>query len=164
MEVYMAQMTDPHNALVSFQEALLGGVIQPIRCSLHQELSYLVDIPITSPRITYALIDSNSVVKALVLFAREKPVGGSLCFAIGYAVAEPFRRQGLAHEIVEKALAELSIFFKGQTPRMYINAVVGVDNAASQKVAARFINDEPDSITDEISGLPAFHYMRLIQL
>lgn len=160
----MAQMTDPHNALVSFQEALLGGFIQPARCSLHQELSYLVDVPTTSPRITYALIDGDNVVKALVLFARIKPVDGSLCFAIGYAVAKPFRHQGLAHQIVEKALAELSSYFKGQVPRIYIDAVVGVENDASQKVAGRFINDAPELITDQISGLPALHYMRLIEL
>ena len=29
----MAQMTDPHNGLVSFQAALLGGHIQPRVCS-----------------------------------------------------------------------------------------------------------------------------------
>lgn len=39
----MAQMTDPHNGLVSFQAALLGGHIQPRVCSKHQDLSFLYE-------------------------------------------------------------------------------------------------------------------------
>ena len=159
----MAQMTDPHNGLVSFQAALLGGHIQPRVCSKHRDLSFLYDIAETSPRITYALVDSNNAVKALASFVPVEPCNGSPCFGVGYAVAESFRGQGLAHEILEKSLDEFVALSKGKTPRMYIEAVVGADNFASQKVAGRFINDAPDEITDNISGLPALHYMRLIE-
>ncbi|WP_162515634.1 GNAT family N-acetyltransferase [Aeromonas sobria] len=156
-------MTDPHNALIAFQEALLGGFIQPTRCPLHQDLSYFLDCPTTSPRITFALIDSNQVVKAIAMFAGIEPVHGSRSFAIGYAVAEKYRRQGLAHEIVAKSLSELSSILKGQATRIFIDAVVGVDNVPSQKVAMRHISERHDEITDEICGLPAFHYTRFIE-
>lgn len=160
----MTKMTDPHNGLVSFQAALLGGHIRPRACSQHQDLSFLYDIAETSPRITYALIEDGNVVKALASFVPVDPCDDSPCFAVGYAVAKSFRGQGLAYEILEKSLDEFVGLSKGKTPRMYIEAVVGADNFASQKVAGRFINDAPDSITDQISGLPALHYMRLIEL
>jgi hypothetical protein len=159
----MAKMSDPHHALVSFQECLSDGNFQPDRCSLHRELSYLVDFPTGSPRMTYALIDSDNVVKAMVLFSRVGNVKNTPCFAMGYAVAEQFRRQGLALEIVEKAIAEFSTYLKEKTSQLYINAVVGVENIASQKVAGRILSDTPTAITDEVSGLPALYYLRLFQ-
>lgn len=39
----MAAITDPHNALVSFQKALLSGTIKPKRCKVCRELYFLRD-------------------------------------------------------------------------------------------------------------------------
>ncbi len=157
-------MTDPHNALVSFQSALQLGLLQPFRCRIHKELVFWCDIPNDFPRVTYALLDKDNVVKAMALLVRAEPCDDGPCFNVGYAVAESFRGQGLAYEILEKSLEEFIALSKGEAPRIYIDTVVGVDNIASQKVSSRFINAVPDEITDEVSGLPALHYRRVVEL
>jgi hypothetical protein len=40
----------------------------------------------------------------------------------------------------------------------YLEAVVGIDNVASQRIAACGISPSPKDITDNVSGLPALHY------
>lgn len=160
----MTQMTDPHDGLVSFQSALKLGLLQLSKCKIHKDLKFLYDMPNNSPRITYALLDRNNVVKATASFVPVDPCDDGPCFGVGYAVAEPFRGKGLAYEILEKSLDEFIALSKGKTPRMYIETIVGVDNIASQKVSSRFINDAPDEVTDKLSGLPALHYMRFVEL
>jgi hypothetical protein len=44
----------------------------------------------------------------------------------------------------------------------WIEAVVGVDNPASQRVAAAVLTSSPEPITDDVSGLPALHYLRWV--
>ncbi|WP_323117046.1 GNAT family N-acetyltransferase [Klebsiella quasivariicola] len=109
-------MTDPHNALVSFQSALQLGLFQPSTCKIHKELAFWYDIPNDSPRFTYALLDKNNVVKAMALLVLAEPCDDGPCFNVGYAVAESFRGQGLAYEILEKSLEEFIALSKGQAP------------------------------------------------
>ena len=44
-----------------------------------------------------------------------------------------------------------------------MEAIVGADNKASQRVAEQFISETPVAMTDQISGLPAFQYVRRIE-
>jgi hypothetical protein len=45
----------------------------------------------------------------------------------------------------------------------YVEAIVGADNKSSQRVAEQVISDMPVAMTDQISGLPAFQYVRKIE-
>lgn len=158
----MSQMTDPHVGLLSFQEAFRDGRIQPSACIKQPQLVVLHDDAEGTPRLTYAVIE-DGIVKAIAVYVRVEPIDGLQCFGLGYAVAEPFRKQGLAYSIVEASIDEIRHGFRKHFPLFYIEAIVSVENQASNKVAARFLTSKPDSITDEVSGEPAFHYVRLIK-
>jgi RimJ/RimL family protein N-acetyltransferase len=92
------------------------------------------------------------------------PIEGTPCFQIGYAVPEAYRRQGRAKTVVGMAVEELQRGFSGRGPALYVEAVVGVDNAPSRRVAEQMLSATPDTITDEVSGLPALHYLRKLDL
>lgn len=155
----MPAMTDPTDALVSFQEYLPTGL--PLRpCALHPEVQVMMDEPAPGvTRFTYVTIE-DGVVTAMALFVNAEPVKGRMCFNIGYAVPPEYRRQGRAKAIVEAALDELRNGFgrAGVLP-IFVEAVVGRDNAASQAVAHVVFSQSPDRIVDEESGKPALHYL-----
>ena len=44
----------------------------------------------------------------------------------------------------------------------YVEAIVGMHNTASQRVAAKVISDKPVATTDAASGLPALQYLRKV--
>jgi hypothetical protein len=46
----------------------------------------------------------------------------------------------------------------------YVEAVVGVDNRPSQRVAEKVISDAPTAVQDQVSGEPALQYIRRISL
>ncbi|WP_183148415.1 GNAT family N-acetyltransferase [Aeromonas caviae] len=110
------------------------------------------------------IVDKLNQVKALASYVPVESEDDLPCIAVGYAVAEGFRGQGLAYEILEKSLDEFFAMSRTKVTRMHIEAVVSRENIASQKVASRFISDAPDAITDSISGMPAYHYSRLVEL
>ncbi|EHK5438808.1 GNAT family N-acetyltransferase [Aeromonas hydrophila] len=155
----MTKMTDPHDGLVSFQEALNAGEIKPRPCEKHKDLTLLLDDANGTSRLTYSLIGDDGSVKALAMYCPIDPINGVMCFGIGYAVAEQYRKQGLSYEIVEKSIDELVLGFGRHMPHLYIEAVIGVDNQASQKVAAKYLCNVPARIIDEVSGLPALQYV-----
>ncbi|ELH1552299.1 N-acetyltransferase, partial [Pseudomonas aeruginosa] len=47
-------------------------------------------------------------------------------------------------------------------PGFYVEAVVGVDNEPSKRVAGQFFT-EPKETVDGESGLPALHYIKLVE-
>lgn len=157
------QMTDPHEGLVRFQQAYNDGLIAPRACALHKELCVLNDEPTPgSPRLTYSLIKDGQV-KATVVYVMDDPYQGLPCFGVGYAVALPYRKQGLAAIVLEKSIDEMRHGFRKLIPKFYIEAIVGVNNVASQKVAARVLSQTPISITDQVSNQPALQYFKLIE-
>lgn len=82
----------------------------------------------------------------------------------GYATAEQFRNHGFATEIVKASMEELHRGISQHLPEpgFYVEAIVGMENLASQKVAARTLTDMPKTIVDGISGLPALHYIKQV--
>lgn len=160
----MPNIVDPHIGFVSYQKALLDGSISPIPCDSHPELFVMQDQPEPGVmRLTYAF-NTGTVSKAYAVYIQADPLHGKPCFGLGYATAEQFRNQGLATEIVDASLKELhkGISRHLREPGFYVEAIVGVDNLASQKVAARSLSNSPDSIEDDESGLPALHYVKLV--
>ena len=159
----MANMTDPSIALQSFQEVLLTRGIPLQRGALYPELNVRADDANGRARLTYVTLEKRTVT-AFVNLVLVEAIEGTPCFQMGYAVPEAYRGQGRAKTIVGMAIAELQCRFSGLGPALYLEAVVGVDNAASQRVAAQTLSPTPEAITDKVSGLPALRYLRKLDL
>ena len=156
-------MTDPTNALQSFQRALLQGEIQLQPGVLDKGIHVYFDRPKGGRRFTYVRL-AGTTVTAFVEFASCEAIEGTPCFAIGYAVPEAYRNEGRAKDAIRAAISELqhglgrvglSVF--------YVEAIVGADNKPSQRVAEQVISDTPTAVTDKVSGLPAFQYIRRVE-
>jgi RimJ/RimL family protein N-acetyltransferase len=155
-------MTDPTDSLNGFQKALEEGELRLHRGELDHELSVLSDRPQGAMRMTYARIQDRTVT-ALAVFVLTEPIEGLPCFQLGIAVPEAHRRQGRAKSIVEAAIAEMKNgFSRNKIPAFYVEAIVGADNVASQRVAAATLSDAPTAVTDQLSGLPALQYLRKV--
>ena len=151
----MPKMTDPTDALTSFQRALLQG-LQLHPGTLDPDVFMHFDQPNGEPRFTYVRLDGQTVT-ALANFTPNGHVDGSPCFSVGYAVPETLRNQGRAHQIVRDGIAELRNGFKGHPP-FHVEAIVSVDNAASIRVATSVIGGEAEAIVDDHSKQPALRY------
>jgi RimJ/RimL family protein N-acetyltransferase len=125
-------MTDPSNALQSFQQALLLGGIQLRRGVLDKDLYVYVDEADGQRRFTYVRLE-GSTVTAFVNFALCEPIDGTPCFSIGYAVPEAYRNQGRAKEAVRAAISEMQHGFGRHGYSFYVEAIVGADNKPSQQ-------------------------------
>ncbi len=102
----MARMTDPSDALTSFQKALLDGELQLRRGEIDPELFVHHDNPQGKMRLTYACLEGQTVT-ALAIVVMGDPIEGLPCFELGVAVPEAYRSQGRAKKTVEAAIAEL---------------------------------------------------------
>lgn len=100
-------------------------------------------------------------VKAMAIYIEIEPNEGKRCFGVGYAVAVPYRGQGL---VVASSLEEFALMITPQLPEpgFYLEAVVGVGNERSQKVARKLISETADEIVDSESGWPALHYITFV--
>jgi hypothetical protein len=155
-------MTDPSDALTSFQQALLDGEIQLQRGQLDPELFVYADRPNGEMRLTYVRLERQTVT-VLVILAPIEPIGGTPCFQIGVAVPEAYRNQGRAREAMIAAIAELKCgLARNKVPTFYVEAIVGTHNEPSQHVAAATLSTTPVKVTDQFSGLPALRYVRKI--
>jgi predicted acetyltransferase len=155
-------MTDPANALQSFQQFILTGKIRLEPGRLDKNLNSYVDEVDGTTRFTLVRLEGKTVT-AFVVFARDGTIEGKPCFAIGYAVPEAYRNQGRAKEIIKAAIAEMQGAFRRLYPEFFVVAIVGADNKPSQRVAEQVISDTRVAVTDQVSGLPAFQYLRRIE-
>lgn len=153
-------MTDPFDSLASFQKMLPLGKLPLQRAQLDPTVSVMVDEPVAGVvRFTYVRTLGKRATEMALLVTCE-PIEGQPCWALGYAVEPELRGQGRAKSIVTAALNEFEAGMRraGALP-MYVEAVVGADNPASQRVATQlFGKGEP--ITDSVSGLPALRFLR----
>jgi RimJ/RimL family protein N-acetyltransferase len=155
-------MTDPSDALKSFQQALVDGQLQLQRGEIDSDLFVHVDKPNGQPRFTYVRLQRQTVT-ALVILVISDPIEGTRCFQIGYAVPEAYRSQGHAKNAVGAAIIELKHgLARNKISTFYVEAIVGTDNEASKHVAAATISTTPAEVTDQVSGLPALRYVRKI--
>jgi hypothetical protein len=157
-------MTDPSDAMISFQQGLAAGEIPLQKGALDPDIFVHLDRPNGLTRFTYVRLNHQTVV-ALVMFVITDPLDGIPCFQIGYAVPEAYRGQGYAKSIVKAGIAELKNGLSRAHPAgapFYVEAVVGIDNEASKRVAEATISTTPDAVTDSVSGLPALHYVRKV--
>lgn len=156
----MPGMTDPSDALASFQDVLPSGQLQLQRGVLDPTLFVHFDRPNGRARFTYVRIEGMAVT-AMAMLVMAEPEDGKPFFDLGYAVPITHRGQGRAKEIIAAGLAELAKGMGRAGARaFFVQAVVGDDNVASQHVAAATISGAPTAITDAGSGLPALRYFR----
>jgi len=150
-------------ALNSLQQAIDNRLVIFLQCKVHRDLQMFLDEPAPGkPRFTYANI-SNGRVMAIAMFAPGDRISGVPCFQLGYAVLGSMRNSGLGAATVRKNIEEISNGFKA-TPlqRFYVEAIVGVSNIPSNKIAAKILSLAPTECTDVFSGQPALQYLRLI--
>lgn len=155
----MAEMTDPTDALRSFQAVILAGGLPLQRGALDRHVHVHADAPQGKSRFTYVKLDGRTVT-ALAVVVADGLDGGLPCFALGYAVPPEYRGQGRARGIVQAAIREMQHGF-ARTPMtsFYVEAVVGLENVASQRVAEHCVSPERTEITDSVSGQRAYRYV-----
>lgn len=156
------QIADPMEALVSLQREVRRGMpTNPT--GQGSEVRVVLDQPNGVTRYTYARIEHGRV-KAIALFVHHEPIDGIACFNVGYAVPEAYRQRGWAKQIVEAGIQELSAGLgRHGVTQFYVEAVVGKENIASQRVASAVFGSEPIEGLDSESGLPVFSYTRLVK-
>jgi len=154
-------MTDPYQALVSFQQALVLGNIDLRPGTLDPKLYVFPDKPEGRMRLTYVRLEEMAVT-ALVSVVHADPIGGVPCFQIGYAVAGPYRGQGRAIEAVTAALAEMEYgFAKAGITAFYVEAIIDAGNETAHAVARRTLSATPEQMADTPSGeAPSLQYVR----
>jgi hypothetical protein len=159
----MASMADPMDALVSFQQALLDGEIRLQPGALDPDLFVHADnLAPGISRITYVRLDGRTV-KAFVNVIAAGRMDGLPCFQFGVAVPVQYRNKGYAKSILASSIAELENgLSRNKIPSFYVEGVVGIDNEPSKRASAATISSSPTAITDDVSGLPALHYVRKI--
>lgn len=160
---HVSEMTNPENALNGLQGVLNKGFNEMSPGVIHSEISVIFDAPQGVSRFSYAKI-VNGQVEALSIFALVDPLEGIPCFNLGYAVPEILRNKGLGTEIVSKGIRELRAgLAKNGLKQFYLEAVIGLTNLPSQKIAKKVISPNREEIIDSISKEPAFVYRRLIE-
>lgn len=157
-------MTDPTNALQSFQQALLHGGIQLQPGVLDKGIHVYFDRPKGGSRFTYVRL-AGTTVTAFVEFASCEAIDGTPCFAVGYAVPEAYRNQGRAKDAIRAAISEMQHGLgRIGLSAFYVEAIVGTENKPSQRVAEQVISNTPVAVTDKVSGVPAYQYVRKVEL
>jgi hypothetical protein len=156
-------MTDPMDALVSFQQALLDGEIHLQPGALDPDIFVYADNPAPDvSRITYVRLDGRTV-KAFVNVTSAGRVDGLPCFQLGVAVPVQYRNKGYAKSTLASAIAELKHgLARNKIPSFYVEGIVSVDNEPSKRASAATISPSPTAVIDEGSGLPALQYIRKI--
>lgn len=158
----MAKLPDPMDTLAGFQAAVRRGAIEIRPGEIHPGIRVAHDQPEGTPRLTYAKVEHGRV-KALAVFVATTPISGAPCFNIGYAVPEAYRGKGWGKEILAQAIDEMQNgFARSGVKKFYVEAIVGVDNEPSKRLAAHVISDNPKSTTDGETGQAVLAYTRLI--
>jgi hypothetical protein len=156
-------MVDPMDALVKLQGAIDGGLVRLRPGHVYPSLGVWMDEPGGKTRLTYAKVN-NGKVQAVALFGHNGYIERIPCFQTEYAVVETMRQKGLASDLVSKAIEEMrNGFGRNGAKRFYVEAVVGVTNTASNRLAKQLLSDVPEAITDEFSGEPALRYVKLFE-
>jgi len=154
----MPGLTDVMPAMESFQAALHAREIEVVPGQVAPNLGFYTDTIPGVQRFVY-VFHNGSTVKAYACFVPYERHEGLPVFAVGYAVPEAYRGQGLAKAIFAAGITELQHLFAGNPP-FFVEAIIDPGNLASQRVAAAVLGGAHRSITDQASGLPALQYLR----
>jgi hypothetical protein len=150
----MMATSDPMGTLKSLETAL-GSGIALMDCELNPGIDLILDFPAGEQSMSYANIEHGAV-KSLAVLLPLEPIAGI------------YRRQGLAVEIVEVAIAELRHGLgRNGIIECYIEATVAAHNVGAQKVALKTLSIKFDEIVDEAfdtgAGAHCYRYRRLVR-
>lgn len=156
-------MVNPMDGLLELQKAMDNG-FKLTSCTIYTELLVIVDNPENKLRFTYVNVIDKKII-AYCVYVVTDPIDSVLCLNIGYAVPNKCQSQGLGAEIIQKSIGELKHTIKGQgINEFYIEALTGIDNIVSQKLAKKYVSTKFDKVTDSYSRQPAYHYKCLFKL
>lgn len=157
-------LPDVAGALKSFQQAFSANALVLQRGDLDRDMLVHMDRPNGETRLSYARMSGRTVV-VLVQFIPCDPVEGEPCFNVGWAVAEAHRGQGKAREAVVAALKEMrNGFNRAGMEAFWVEAIVGEDNLASQRLAEKVLSKPAEKAPDSFSGDPVIQYLRRIDV
>lgn len=155
----MPSIVNPMDAFKTFEPALKAGELQVQRGTVHSDLLVHMAMPAGKMRITYAQMRGNSV-SAIAIIIPAEHENGLPVFQIGYAVPQHLRKRGVGTAIAKMAIDEFTAgMARNGVGHFYLEAIVGVKNIGSQRVAAAVIGGETKEISDENSGEAALQYM-----
>jgi hypothetical protein len=162
-ETNSMSLPDIEFALKSFQHALDKKEIALTKCAVDSELFLHVDKPNGEMRFTYVRLTGKRV-SAMTQVVRCAPYEGEPCFNVAWAVPMEFRGVGRAVEVFKAALDEMSHgFHKAGMSAFWVEAIVGIDNKTSQRVAAKAITSDAVETTDDFAGVPVYQYLRRVE-
>ncbi|WP_442861789.1 GNAT family N-acetyltransferase [Burkholderia sp. PAMC 26561] len=95
-----------------------------------------------------------------MLFVPAETYDGEPRFSVGYAVAEPFRGQGIATDLLKRSVNDLRRGFKSRP--FWLEAIVDETNVASRRVCEKVLTTEGEPMNDSISGKPALNFLTRI--
>lgn len=155
-------LPDVSSALKSFQQALTENALQVQRGDLDREMLVHMDRPNGETRLTYARVSGRTVV-VLIQFIPCDPYEREPCFNVGWAVAEAYQGQGKAREAVVAALKEMrNGFARAGIEAFWVEAIIGEDNVASQRLAEAVLSVPVNRALDSFSGDPIVQYLRRV--
>lgn len=155
----MPSIVNPMDAFKTFEPALKAGELRVQKGTVHPDILVHMDMPAGSLRITYAQLRGNSV-SAIAIIIPAEHENGLPVFQIGYAVPQHLRKRGIGKAIARAAIEEFTAgMARNGVVHFYLEAIVGVKNIASQKVAAAVIGGTTKDIIDDGSGEAALQYM-----
>jgi len=158
----MPTIVDPMDAFKTFEPALKSGMLSVQPGTVDPELIVHADRPNGEWRMTYAR-RRGVAISAIAIIIPAQFEKGLPVFQIGYAVPQHLRRRGIGTEVARSAIDEFTAgMARNGIVHFFLEAVVGVKNIASQKIAARVIGGTPKEIADHNSGEAALQYMREI--
>ncbi len=131
-------------------------------CELYPDIKMTVDHPNGFHRFTYVM-KAYGVIKSYAILIIAEPLNGKPCLSIGYASPQKFQGCGLASEIIEQSIKEIKNGLKARNiNEFYIEAVIGIENIASQRIAEKILSNKRKQIIDELSGEDAYYYKKLV--
>lgn len=159
----MPTLVNPMDAMKTFEPALQSGAIRVQPGEVDPNLFVHLDHPNGETRLTYARFKNGSL-SALAIIIPTERYEGLPCFQVGYAVPQHLRKRGLGKDVARAAIAE---FRAGMTRNgvndLYIEAIVGKKNIASQRVAEALFGPPLKEASDKDSGEPIFQYVAKIE-
>lgn len=159
----MPDMINPYDILIQFQDALSKGLITVQRCDSFPDLYYLIDDADGNLRITFAFIENHGLVKALAIYIQAENYDYTICYGIAYAVAENYRNEGVAKSIIKKSIVALQNMLPEHINEFYVEAIVGISNIPSQRVAEEIFSKKPKKVVDAHSLQDAYQYIKLFK-
>lgn len=106
----------------------------------------------------------NYEVQAVAIFGVEHPLNRVDRFSVGYAVAENYRRRGLAFEIVNFGIKDLAKQVRAQNVRRFlVEAVIDRTNKPSIELAKKIFLQDGRPIVEGLTDTPALHFIKTVE-